>query len=152
MRKPKVDAEELKRAKPPDDGSKPEFKPEDVSEPLGKVIDYAFNPTREKIREMTVIDRMQGRLLPNLDVVSMGWQYALEIALYRQNPEKYKELHKKDYPGQPNFIDEFEYRTAQWQKSIAGRNLDKATEIALAEIEIRSMEEEEGIGADAWKE
>ncbi len=116
---------------------------------VDKVIDLAFNPTREKIREVTIIDRVQGRLLPQLDIIGLVWQYAIEIATFRQDGNEYERLYKKKLPTPPNLLDEFTYRTAQWQKSVAGKNLERATDIALAETETRS-EGEDFDDKDAW--
>lgn len=121
--------------------------------PVDKVIELAFNPTRDKIREVTIIDRIQGRLFPQLDMINLGRRYCLEVAYYRQDKENFKRLFKKDSPIQPDLIDEFQYRTAQWQKSIAGKNLERAIDLALAETEAKVGDEEPGgYGADAFKE
>lgn len=148
---PKKDLNLKRKEKPSDDGE-PEIEEPSVSlGPIDKVIDLAFNPSREKIREMTIIDRLQAKLLPQLDIISLQWSYVIEVAIYRQDVNEYKRLYKKDRPVPPDLYGEFMYRTAQWQKSRDGKNLERATDIALAETENRSEEEEE-IGADAWKE
>lgn len=121
--------------------------------PVDKVIELAFNPSRDKIREVTIIDRIQGRLFPQLDMINGMFQYCLEVASFRQDHELYRKLYKRERPISPNPLEEFLYRTAQWQKSVAGKNLERATDIALAETETKS-EDNEGLssGADAWKE
>lgn len=146
-----LDPRKLKR-KP---GEKEEITTESVSVSAGavdKVIDLAFNPSRDKIREVTIIDRMQGRLLPQLDVVSVMWQYVIEVASYRQDANEYKKVYQKTVPEVPDLVDEFMFRTAQWQKSVAGKNLERATDIALAETEARAMEDEERKADDPWKD
>lgn len=121
--------------------------------PVDKVIELAFNPTREKIREVTIIDRNQGRLLPQLDLVDMMWQNCIEIAAFREDSKQYAVTYQKPAPVPPNLIDEFTYRTAQWQKSIAGKNLERATDIALAEMEAKAGDEEDLTGnPDAYLE
>lgn len=133
------------KATPPDDGAQP------VSAGvIDRVVDLAFNPSRDKIREVTVVDRLQGRLLPQLDVLDMTWQYIIEVAVYRQDPAEYEREFKRVHPIPPNLIEEFTYRTAQWQKSIQGSNLKSAVDLALAEVESRGAEDIEGI--DAWKD
>ena len=135
------DRQVRKRSLPP--------KQEEPAEPrvsqgsIDKVIDLAFNPTREKIREVTVIDRMQGRLLPQLDIVCTMRDYVIEVAEYRENPDAYAEKYDKEFPEQPKVIEDFIYRLAQWQKSVQGKNLERATDIALAETETRGEREEE---------
>ncbi len=119
---------------------------------VDKVIDLAFNPTRDKIREVTVIDRIQGRLFPQLDMINLGRAYVLEIALYRQDKERYAREFEKDRPTPPNLLEEFIFRTAQWSKSIAGKNLERAIDIALAETEAKAGEEEFGKADDYYRE
>lgn len=149
-KKPIVQSELIRKGKA-EAKSASETAPVSVSAGVIKcIVDYAFNPTRDKIREVTSIDRIQGHLLPQLDIVDMVWQYAIEVALFRQDANEYEQLFGKKRPVPPNLIDEFTYRTAQWQKSIQGANLRSAIDIALAETEARTGDET-GLGAvDAW--
>ncbi len=124
-----------------------------VSEgPIDKIIELAFNPTRDKIREVTIIDRMQGRLFPVLDMIITGRNYILEVAMFRENATEYRKAFKRERPICPNLLDEFMFRSAQWQKSVQGKNLERATDIALAETESKGVEEDLPVGADPWKE
>lgn len=111
--------------------------------PIDKVIDLAFNPSRDKIREVTSIDRIQGRLLPQLDIIDLMWQHITEIATFRQDADEYERTFKRKHPVPPNLIEEFTYRTAQWQKSVQGMNLKSAIDLALAETETKAASEEE---------
>jgi len=127
------------------DDDEPLPSPNSVSAgPIDKVIELAFNPTRDKIREVTIIDRMQGRLFPILDTASALFLDCIKIAAYRQSPELYESTFKEARPA-PLFdiMGELMYRTAQWQKSVAGKNLERATDIALAETEMRGAEDDE---------
>ncbi len=146
-----VDKANLKRKQTRESESKIESPPVSVSAgPVDKVIELAFNPSRDKIREVTVVDRIQGRLFPQLDMINAGRAYVLEIALYRQDKEAYKEEFGRERPIPPNLLDEFIFRTAQWSKSIAGKNLERAIDIALAETEAKAGEEEYGKAADDY--
>lgn len=148
----KMDPDRLKRDNPPRRGEAEPEPPSVSAGPVDRVIELAFNPSREKIREVTIIDRMQGRLFPQLDMVNMMLHYCLEVAYYRQDALAYQQVFGKDIPEQPDPLDEFMFRTAQWQKSVAGKNLERATDIALAETEARS-EEVEGLGGvEPWKD
>ncbi len=123
--------------------------------PVEKAMDLAFNATREKLREVTIIDKTQARLFPILDVVNMLWGGAIEVAMYRENKESYAKAFAKLGRTKPNEImipgDELLYRTAQWQKSTNGQNLTKITDIALAETETRNNDDSDLSGAsDAW--
>lgn len=107
---------------------------------IERIIDLAFNPSREKIREVTSVDRTQGKLLPQLDMIDTMWEYAIEVAAYRQDAAYYKKVYRKKQPSLPSLISEFIYRTAQWQKSVQGMNLKSAIDLALAETEAKSGE------------
>ena len=137
----KVDLAKLKRNKPIESNTEEPTPLSVTAGTIDKVIDLAFNPTRDKIREVTIIDRMQGRLFPQLDMINMMRHYVLEVAYYRQDKEAYKVTFKKEMPIQPDALEEFIYRTAQWQKSIAGKNLERATDIALAETETKAEDD-----------
>ena len=139
---PKINPDILKRTPKPDE-EEIEADPASVSAgPVDKVIELAFNPSREKLREVTIIDRMQGRLLPQLDLIAVSWQYAIEISVYRQDSIEYEKIYRRKRPVATDLIDEFMYRTAQWQKSVQGKNLDRAIDIALAETETRPDDDE----------
>ena len=152
--KPKIDPKVLQRKKPDEEEVGEEARaPEPVSSPIDKVIDYAFNPSREKIREVTIIDRLQGRIFPLLDMIDTARQHILEVALYRQNKEEYKKKFRRVKPIPPNLLEVLIYRTAQWQKSVAGKNLERATDIALAETEVRGAEDGDPFrGRDPFEE
>ena len=138
-----IDASKLKKAEKKVDAEEVVIKPTSVSAgAVDKALDLAFNPTRDKLREVTIIDRVQGRFFPQLDMINHLRSYCLEIAYYREDPVAYKAMFEKDRPVQPNATEEFLFRTAQWQKSVAGKNLEKITDIALAETETRVDEDE----------
>ena len=103
---------------------------------VDKVIDLAFNPSRDKLREVTIIDRMQGRMFPLIDTINGLFLDCVKIAAYRESPETYEGVFEETHP--PIVFDvmgEYLVRAAQWQKSVAGKNLVRATDIALAETE-----------------
>ena len=111
--------------------------------PVDRVIDLAFTPSREKLREVTIIDRMQGRTFPLIDTMSSLFLDCVKIAAYRQSPETYPQVFEEDHPPVVfNTMQEYLLYTAQWQKSIAGKNLERATDIALAETEKETGEDE----------
>ncbi len=148
----RIDPERLKRAKIRSDDEL-NREPLSVSAgPVDKVIELAFNPTREKIREVTIIDRLQGRLFPIMDAMNTLYRYCVEVAAYRQSRDRFKSVFKREVPGDVDIIDEIMFRVAQWQKSVAGKNLERATDIALAETEARAGEGEELGGTDPWKD
>jgi len=149
----KIDPAKVKRTKPVEEKREETEQEAKVSAgAIDKVIDYAFNPSREKIREMTIIDRLQARLLPQLDLISLQWQYTIEIGLYRQDSTEYERLFNKKQPTPPDLLEVYMYRVAQWQKSREGKNLDRAIDLALAETEARIGEEELGKADEFYKD
>jgi len=145
-----IDTARLKRVKPSKSVAEEEEEvverttPASVSAgPVDKVIELAFNPSRDKIREVTIIDRMQGRLFPIMDAMNTLFGNCLEIAMYRQSRADYRAAYGRIKPKPLDIMDELMFRTAQWQKSVAGKNLERATDIALAETETREPENED---------
>ena len=142
-----LDATRLKRAKPPDseeeDVRLPDKSVSVSAGPIDRVIELAFNPTRDKIREVTIIDRMQGRLFPIMDSMNRLFGNCVEVATFRQSKSEYKAWYGKPKPEPLDIVDEMMFRIAQWQKSVAGKNLERATDIALAETETRAPEDED---------
>jgi len=151
--KPVLPPEKLRRSRPPQQDVEPEPKPVPVSAgPVDRVVELAFNPSREKIREVTSIDRVQGRLLPQLDIIDLMWKHVIEIATFRQDATEYEKVYKRKRPVPPNLIDEFTYRTAQWQKSVQGMNLKSAIDLALAETETRAGEGEDLLSGHGFED
>ncbi|MGR3295872.1 MAG: hypothetical protein ACUZ8A_06560 [Candidatus Bathyanammoxibius sp.] len=143
----KPDVRRRKSPPPPDMKTKPEPVPVSAGA-VDKIVDLVYNPTREKIPEMTVISVEQGRLLPQLGVVNLMWQHVFEIAAFRQDQDEYLRLYDRERPISPNLLGEYTYLLAQWQKSIGGTNLKSATDIALAEIETKGDSDGDRIGGD----
>ncbi len=149
----KIDPLKLRRTPRPEDENYDNSEPLSVSAgPIDRVIELAFNPTREKIREVTIIDRLQGRLFPIMDAMNTLYRNCIEVATYRQSLDLYKELYHKSKPAQMDIMDEMMFRIAQWQKSVAGKNLERATDIALAETEVKAGEEGEPITGRGYDE
>jgi len=119
---------------------------------IERIADYAFNATREKIREMTSINRMQAMLLPQLDLVGQAWRELIEIVIYRQDSIAYLKLFKQKQPIPFDPIDEYIYRFAQWSKSRDAMNLKSAMDLALAEVEAEAGEKGLPGGADVWED
>lgn len=128
----------------------PEKPPPPVSSgDVGKIMDFMFNPSRDSIRTVTIIDRMQGQLLPQLDLANSVYHYLIEVATYRMNCDLYAEQYKQIRPKQPDIIDDFVFRTAQWQKSVGGVNLNKGVEVVLADMESRASDDPYNIRPDS---
>jgi len=142
----KIDKDRIQRKKLAGEEEEETRKVEVSAGAIERIIDLAFNPSREKIREVTSVDRVQARLLPQLDIIDLMWQYAIEVAAYRQDAVQYKQVYKRKKPSVPGLIEDFIYRTAQWQKSVQGMNLKSAIDLALAETEARTEEEGDTLG------
>jgi len=114
--------------------------------PILKFLEYTFNASDDKLREVTIIDRRQGQLLPQFDVINTTWENIIEVAAYRKDSDAYKVIYERPCPIEPNLGKIYVKRVAQWQKSIGGMNLKEAVNIALAEMETRVDEENDGYG------
>jgi len=139
----KIDPAKLKRSKSITEEENKEESTSVSAGPIDKALELAFNPSRDKIREVTIIDRMQGRLLPLLDVINRAWEEVIEIATYRQDSKRYAGIYGQEKPVPKNLMEEYMYRLAQWQKSVDGTNLGKITDIALAEMETKAEDDTE---------
>jgi len=119
----------------------------------GKIVDVVVNATREKLREFTIIDRMQGRIFPILDMMNTLASNCIQIATFRQDKRAYQRAYARRRPELlDNILDEYLYRVAQWQRSVQGKALDKMWDVVLAETEVRANDEEEpGEPSDEWK-
>lgn len=157
---PPLDPTALRRAEKP---AKAVPAPQQVPIPVsagdvGKIADYVFNTSRAKMPEMTVIDRVQGRLFPQLNIISEVSKLCSAVCAYRQAEHFHKrgnsgEPFRGEVPPYPDLIDEYLFRAAQWQKSVDGRNLGKGVEVLLADMETRNNAEDEGMGSgDSWRE
>ena len=92
---PKPEALNLRRTPKPEKDIPPPPRDKKVSEgPIEKVTEFLFNPTRDKIREVTYIDAFQAREFPKMDMLNTLRRYVLEIATYRENSSNYFKLFK----------------------------------------------------------
>lgn len=146
----KVDTSHLKLTRPKSKRDEDEFQddtPREVTAgPVNRIIDLTLNPTRDKMREVTIIDRLQGRLFPIMDTINSLYRDCIEVATYRKSVTLYQKQYRKAMPEQIDVIDELMFRTAQWQKSVQGKNLERAMDLALAETETRTGDEGDAFG------
>jgi hypothetical protein len=105
----------------------------------GQIASMALNPRKDKLKEFTYINRYQATLFPLLDTIICGRKYVLEVAEFLINPDEYKKKAKRNkrpiIPVMPDLASELLYSTAQWQKSLSGKNLEHAADFIIAEIE-----------------
>lgn len=137
-----IDKKNLKRKKTKTDEDGENEEQKTTAGAIERLVDYAFNPSDEKLREMTVINRMEGMLLPIVDILGTERQNILDIVSYRYDPTAFEKIARKKYPESPDLVALFVKRKAQWNKSIEGRNLKEAINVTLADIEVRSGEED----------
>lgn len=142
MTQDRIDSSKLQRKKPPVEAEDTKGEVKVSQGAIDRIVDLVGNPSRDKIREVTSITAMQGKLLPQLDIYDLMWQHYIEVAMYRYDPELYKATYERDMPIFPNIVEEFMYRTAQWQKSVQAMNLKSMMDLALAETEARGAQDE----------
>lgn len=131
-------AERAKAQAEQNDDDEPEKQVAPVSAgPVDKIVDMVFNPSRGKMMEFTVLDRNQARLIPQLGIIDMVWEYSIEIAAFRYDKDAYAVVYSRRRPISANLMEEFMFLTAQCQKSLQGQNLRSAIDLALADVETR---------------
>ncbi len=131
---------------------------------VDKVIDLLGNPTRDKLRETTYINRYQASLFPLLDTLNRAWDYVIAQSWYIANKAEYKKRYpelaaaakkvrgKSEEPLPPDLADELLVRISQWNRSIAGRTVEKMSDLALAQIESQMQDDNYADKADSWGE
>lgn len=112
--------------------------------PIDKVVDMVFNASREKELEFTNLDRNQVRLIPQLVIEDLMWDYCEGIMWWRYDRDKYEQIYKTDTPPTTgNLIKEFVHLTAQCNKSLEGKNMQSAIDVTLADIEREAYSEKD---------
>lgn len=114
--------------------------------PVDKIVDVLVNPAPHKILEFTDLDRNQVVLIPQLAIIDDVWEYCTEVAMYHENPAEYQEEYKKVCPSLGNPIKRFIFLIAQCRRSLGGKTQKALEDLALADLEARSLESKEGFG------
>lgn len=114
--------------------------------PAGAIVDALINTSPEKLLELTDFDRNQVSLVPQVVVIDDMWDYIEQVLSYRNDKEQYFKTSKRRHPEIPDTSGRFVHVLAQTRRSLGGKMKKALEDMALAELETKSMEEGSGIG------
>lgn len=140
--------EQRRKSKQQDDDSDVALPPPPVSlGPAGAIVDALINTAPEKLLELTDFDRNQVSLVPQVVVIDDMWDYVEQVASYRRDKDHYLKTFKRKFPEIPDTSGKFVHVLAQCRRSLGGKMKKALEDMALAELETKSMEEGASLGS-----
>lgn len=113
--------------------------------PAGAIVDALINTSPEKLLELTDFDRNQVSLVPQVVVIDDMWDYIEQVLSYRNDKEYYHKATKRRYPEIPDTSGKFVHVLAQTRRSLGGKMKKALEDMALAELETKSMDDGAGL-------
>jgi len=151
--------EQRRKSKRPDDEVEIAVPSPPVSlGPAGAIVDALINTSPEKLLELTDFDRNQVSLVPQVVVVDDMWDYTEQVLAHRtywhevdcrggaEPLEHTIDAHRRKHPEIPDTSGRFVHVLAQCRRSLGGKMKKALEDMALAELETKSMEEGAGFG------
>ncbi len=135
-----------KSQQPDDAGEGPTIPPPVSLGPSGAIVDALLNTAPEHMLELTDFNRNQVTLIPQVVVTDDMWDYVEQLLSYRNDKDYFLKTFKRKYPEIPNLSRRFVYVLAQTSRSRDGKLKKALEDMALAELETKSMEEGAGLG------
>ncbi len=120
--------------------------------PAGAIIDALINTAPEKLLELTDFDRNQVTLIPQVVVIDDMWDYIEQLLLFRTDSVLYNKVHRRKFPETPDTSGKFVHVLAQCRRSLGGKMKKALEDMALAELETKSMEEGAGLGGHDFED
>ena len=120
--------------------------------PAGAIVDALINTSPEKLLELTDFDRNQVSLVPQVVVIDDMWDYMEQVMAYRMDKEHYLKTFKRKYPEVPATSRKFVHVLAQTRRSLGGKMKKALEDMALAELETKSMDDGAGIGGHDFED
>jgi len=109
--------------------------------PAGAIVDALINTAPEKLLELTDFDRNQVSLVPQVVVIDDMWDYIEQVLSYRTDSGHYNKTFKRKYPEIPDTSGKFVHVLAQCRRSLGGKMKKALEDMALAELETKSMDD-----------
>lgn len=109
--------------------------------PAGAIVDALLNTAPGHMLELTDFDRNQVTLVPQVVVTDDMWDYVEQILIYRENKDHYFKTFKHKLPEIPDTSRKFVYTLAQTRRSLGGKMKKALEDMALAELETKSMDD-----------
>ena len=125
-----------------DDTPTPTPPPQVSLGPAGAIVDALINTSPEKMLELTDFDRNQVTLVPQVVVIDDMWDYIEQVAFYHTTNDShyFKTFHRK-FPEIPDTSGKFVHVLAQCRRSLGGKMKRALEDMALAELETKSMDD-----------
>ena len=120
--------------------------------PAGAIVDALINTSPEKLLELTDFDRNQVSLVPQVVVIDDMWDYIEQVASYRMDKDHYSKTYKRKYPETPDTSGKFVHVLAQCRRSLGGKMKKALEDMALAELETKSMDDGTGVGGHDFED
>ena len=120
--------------------------------PAGAIVDALINTSPEKLLELTDFDRNQVSLVPQVVVIDDMWDYIEQVMVYRMDKDHYNKTFKRKYPETPDTSGKFVHVLAQCRRSLGGKMKKALEDMALAELETKSMDEGAGLGGHDFED
>jgi len=109
--------------------------------PAGAIVDALINTAPEKLLELTDFDRTQVALVPQVVVIDDMWDYIEQVVAYRMDKDHYQKAFKRKFPDIPDTSGRFVHVLAQCRRSLGGKMKKALEDMALAELETKSMDD-----------
>jgi len=122
-------------------GEKPSLPPPVSLGPSGAIVDALLNTAPEHMLELTDFSRNQVMLVPQVVVTDDMWDYVEQVLSYRDDKSHYFATSKRKYPEVPNLSRRYVYVLAQTSRSRDGKLKKALEDMALAELETKSMDD-----------
>lgn len=110
--------------------------------PVDRITDVLVNPTDDMRLESTNFDRYQVSLIPQVLAVDDMWQFLYDITDYRDDPKTFAVTHDSEMPVLENQRKKYVNVLAKVRRSLGGRTLATLENLALADLERRSTQDE----------
>jgi len=121
--------------------------------PAGAIVDALINTAPEKLLELTDFDRNQVSLVPQVVVIDDMWDYIEQVLSYRTDSGHYNKTFKRKFPEIPDTSGKFVHVLAQCRRSLGGKMKKALEDMALAELETKSMDDGmRGIGGHDFED
>ncbi len=150
----KVALEQRRKSRQQDDAEdKPVLPPPVSLGPAGAIVDALINTAPEKLLELTDFDRNQVSLVPQVVVIDDMWDYIEQVLSYRTDKVQYPRHHEgQKLPKIPDTSGKFVHVLAQTRRSLGGKMKKALEDMALAELETKSMDEGAGVGGHDFED
>jgi hypothetical protein len=120
--------------------------------PAGAIVDALLNTAPGHMLELTDFDRNQVTLVPQVVVTDDMWDFVEHTLMYRMDKGYYFSTYKRRFPEIPDTSRKFVFTLAQTRRSLGGKMKKALEDMALAELETKSMDDGAGFGGHDFED